>query len=180
MWMIPLSYKEFYDSHQGDKRFAWAEYYTYGGMPLVLTEKTHEEKSKYLRDMFTKTYLTNVLERHKITNDKEILEDLLNFVSSAVGSLTNPSKLGDAFKSVKKVNISAATISNYLDYFVDAFMIHKSRRFDIKGKKYIDTPYKYYFTDVGLRNAGLNFRQQEENHISLRAGAGKSIKYSLR
>lgn len=161
----PLSFREFYDAYQDEKRFAWRDYYTYGGMPLVLTKKTHEEKSKYLRDLFAKTYLTDVLERHKIANDKEVLEDLLNFVSSAVGSLTNPSKLEDTFKSVKKVNISSATISNYLDFFVDAFMIYKSQRFDIKGKRYIDTPYKYYFTDVGLRNAKLNFRQQEESHI---------------
>lgn len=161
----PLSYKEFFDAYQGDKRHAWRDYYTYGGMPIVVLKKSHEEKSKYLQDLFSKTYITDVLERNKISNDRVVLEDLLNIVSSSIGSLTNPTKLSNTFKSVANTKISAATISVYLNYFVDAFLISKAQRYDIKGKKYIDTPLKYYFTDVGLRNARLNFRQQEENHI---------------
>ncbi|MDR1953336.1 MAG: DUF4143 domain-containing protein [Clostridiales Family XIII bacterium] len=134
-------------------------------MPVVLLRKTHAEKSKYLKDLFSKTYIADVLERRKIANDKEVLEELLNIVSSSIGSLINPTKLANTFGSIKKIKISSATIGSYLDYFVDAFIICKSLRYDIKGKKYIDTPLKYYFTDVGLRNARLNFRQQEENHI---------------
>lgn len=163
--ITPLLFNEFYSAFEGDKNEAWQEYYTYGGMPAVLLRKTHEEKSKYLKDLFTKTYITDVIERNRILNDKEILEELLNIVSSSIGSLTNPTKLSKTFISVKKIKISSGTIGTYLDYFIDAFIIGKSYRYDIKGKKYIDTPLKYYFTDVGLRNARLNFRQQEENHI---------------
>lgn len=161
----PLSYTEFYNAFEGDKRNAWREYFTYGGMPLVLSKETHEEKSKYLKDLFAKTYITDVLERNKIGNDKEVLEDLLNILSSGVGSLTNPTKLANTFKSAKQTSISSATISKYLDMLIDAFIITKALRYDVKGKKYLNTPLKYYFTDVGLRNARLNFRQQEENHI---------------
>ena len=161
----PLSFSEFYNAYNGDKRHAWRDFYTYGGMPLVTTKKTHEEKSKYLEDLFLKTYITDILERNKIANDKAVIEDLLNIVSSAIGSLTNPTKLSNAFKSIRKVNVTHTTIAKYLDYFIDAFILYKAYRYDIKGKKYIDTPLKYYFVDVGLRNARLNFRQQEENHI---------------
>ena len=161
----PLTFKEFCSAYDGDKQNAWKEYFTYGGMPVVLSRTTHAEKSKYLKDLFTKTYISDVVERHRILNDKEILEELMNFISSSIGSLTNPTKLSNTFASVKKIKISAATINTYLDYFVDAFIIRKSYRYDIKGKRYIDTPLKYYFSDVGLRNARLSFRQQEENHI---------------
>lgn len=161
----PLSYAEFYNAFEGDKRSAWYEYLTYGGMPLVLSKKNHEEKSKYLKGLFAKTYITDVLERNKIGNDKEVLEDLLNILSSGVGSLTNPTKLANTFKSVKQTSISSTTIGKYLDMLIDAFIITKALRYDVKGKKYLNTPLKYYFTDVGLRNARLNFRQQEENHI---------------
>ncbi len=161
----PLTYSEFYSAFEGEKRYAWREYYTYGGMPLVLSKKTHEEKSKYLKDLFAKTYLTDVLEHNRILNEQAVLEDLLNIVSSAVGSLTNPNKLANTFQSVKQVSVTPNTISKYLDFFIDAFIMAKVFRYDIKGKKYMDTPLKYYFTDVGLRNARLNFRQQEENHI---------------
>lgn len=161
----PLTYSEFYAAFEGEKRHAWREYYTYGGMPLVLSKKTHEEKSKYLKDLFTKTYLSDVLEHNHILNEQIVLEDLLNIVSSAVGSLTNPAKLANTFQSVKQISISPNTIGKYLDYFIDAFIMHKALRYDIKGKKYMETPLKYYFTDIGLRNARLNFRQQEENHI---------------
>jgi len=161
----PLTFKEFRAAYAGDERNAWKEYFTYGGMPVVLSRKTHEEKSKYLKDLFAKTYITDVIERHRILNDKEVLEELLNIVSSSIGSLTNPTKLSNTFRSVKNIKILPMTINTYLDYFIDAFIICKSYRYNIKGKKYIDTPLKYYFSDVGLRNARLNFRQQEENHI---------------
>lgn len=161
----PLTYSEFYSAFEGEKRHAWREYYTYGGMPLVLSKKTHEEKSKYLKDLFSKTYISDVLEHNRILNEQNVLEDLLNIVSSSVGFLTNPTKLSNTFRSVKQVSISSYTIGKYLDYFIDAFIMYKAFRYDIKGKKYMDTPLKYYFTDVGLRNARLNFRQQEENHI---------------
>ena len=134
-------------------------------MPLVLSKQTHEEKSKYLKDLFTKTYISDIIERNKITNEQSVLEDLLNIISSSVGSLTNPTKLSNSFRSMKQVSITAPTISKYLDYFVDAFVINKAFRYDVKGKKYMETPLKYYFTDIGLRNARMNFRQQEENHI---------------
>ncbi len=161
----PLTYSEFYSAYSEDKRFAWREYYTYGGMPLVMSMRTHEDKSKYLKDLFSSTYLSDVLEHNRIQNEKAVLEDLLNIVSSSIGSLTNPTKLANTFLSVKQTKVSPNTLSRYLDFFIDAFILYKAYRYDIKGKKYIETPLKYYFTDVGLRNARLNFRQQEENHI---------------
>lgn len=163
--VYPLSFAEFYTSFKGDKNEAWKEYYTYGGMPLAVMKKTPEEKSKYLKDLFTGTYLKDVLERHTITNSTSDLEELLNIISSSIGSLTNPLNLSNTFKTVKKRNLAPETISTYLDYFKDAFLIDSAVRYNIKGKKYISTPLKYYFVDVGLRNARLNFRQQEENHI---------------
>ena len=161
----PLTYKEFYNAYTNDKRYAWREYYTYGGLPFILSLQTHEDKSKYLKDLFAKTYLADVIEHNKILHDTDVLEDLLNIVSSAIGSLTNPTKLANSFASIKKATVSANTISRYLDYFIDAFILYKAYRYDIKGRKYIGSPLKYYFTDIGLRNARLNFRQQEENHI---------------
>ena len=161
----PLSYKEFCDYKGENTNSTWREYITYGGMPLAVTKQTHEEKSKYLKDLFKRTYLTDVIERHNIRTNKGVLEDLLNIISSCIGSLTNPKKLSDTFKSVKNKTVTVSSISRYLDYFIDAFLISKAIRFDIKGRKYINTPLKYYFTDVGLRNARLNFRQNEENHI---------------
>lgn len=163
--VYPLSYKEFYDSYGGEKSKAWREYYTYGGMPLVTTKKTPEEKSKYLQDLFTGTYIKDVLERHKINKETSDLEDLLNVISSSIGSLTNPVKLANTFESVKHTKISSETIALYLEYFENAFLIDDATRYNIKGKKYINSTLKYYFVDVGLRNARLNFRQQEENHI---------------
>ena len=163
--VFPLSYAEFFAAYEGDKRHAWRDYYTYGGMPVVLSLDTHEEKSKYLRELFTKTYLKDVIERHTIINDTEVLEDLLNIVASAIGSFTNPAKLSHTFASEKQIKIASATIERYLDYFIDAFLLQKAERYDVKGKKYMKTPQKYYFTDVGLRNARIGFRQQEETHI---------------
>ena len=161
----PLSYEEFYLAYPEDKRHAWRDYVTYGGMPFVITRKKHEDKVKYLTDLFNKTYISDVMERNKITNDKEVLEDLLNYTASAIGSLTNPTKLENTFKTEKKLNISHATIGKYLDFFEDAYIIRKAKRYDIKGRKYIGSPLKYYYTDLGLRNARLGFRQQEETHI---------------
>lgn len=164
--IYPLSFSEFYSAvPEIEKIHAWREYFTYGGMPLVLLKQTHEEKSKYLKDLFSKTYISDIIERNKIANEQIILEDLLNIISSSVGSLTNPTKLSHTFRSMKQTSITPATISKYLDYFVDAFVINRAIRYDVKGKKYIETPLKYYFTDIGLRNARMNFRQQEENHI---------------
>ncbi len=163
--VYPLSYAEFYEAYEGEKRCAWPDYVTYGGMPLVATLATHEDKSRYLRDLFARTYLRDVVERHAVQNGESILEDLLNAVASAVGSLTNPSRLSNAFLSAQHVRISPATIARYLDYFIDAFLLSKALRYDVKGKKYLQTPCKYYFTDVGLRNARLGFRQQEETHL---------------
>ncbi len=160
----PLSFAEFYAAYSGDKHDAWKEYCIYGGMPYVLSLASHEDKSKYLTDLFAQTYLSDVLERNRV-GEPDIMEDLLNVVSSAVGSLTNPTKLSNTFLSVNKRAVSSRTINIYLNYLIDAFLLSKAYRYDIKGKKYIGTPLKYYFTDIGLRNARLNFRQTEENHI---------------
>ncbi|MCR5089016.1 MAG: ATP-binding protein [Oscillospiraceae bacterium] len=163
--VFPLSYAEFHEAYQGDKHNAWMDYQTYGGMPVVLTLSSHEEKSQYLRDLFTRTYLRDVVERNSIQNDTEILEDLLNVVASSIGSLTNPAKIANTFDSEKHLKISSATIDKYLGYFTDAFLISRAARYDVKGRKYIRTPSKYYYTDVGLRNARLGFRQQEETQM---------------
>lgn len=138
---------------------------TYGGLPRILSEVTDGDKSKYLKDLIQKTYLTDVVERNHIQNDITVLDDLLNVLASSVGSLTNPSKLENTFLSVRGRRIASATIDAYLGYFEDAYILRKARQYDLKGKRYIGTPMKYYFTDIGLRNAQLNFRQQEENHI---------------
>ncbi|MBD5486271.1 MAG: ATP-binding protein [Lachnospiraceae bacterium] len=163
--VFPLSFAEFYEAYEEDKRGAWQDYYTYGGMPVVTTLDTHEEKSRYLRDLFSRTYLKDVLERHKIVNQEEVLEILLDVLASGIGSLTNPNKLSNTFKSERRVNISPETIDHYLDYFLDAFLIQKAMRYDVKGRKYIKTPSKYYYSDPGLRNARLGFRQLEETHL---------------
>ncbi len=161
----PLSFSEFYNAYQGDKNVAWQEYYTYGGLPLVLSKKTHEEKAKYLQTLFDAIYLSDIMDRNKINNEKSVLDDMLNIVSSSIGSLNNANKITNTFKSERQVTISNYTVSKYLEYFVDAFLLYKTERYDVKGRKYINSPLKYYFSDVGLRNARLNFRQQEENHI---------------
>ena len=163
--VYPLSFAEFHEMYEGNERDAWVDYYTYGGMPIVSSLLTHEEKSQYLRDLFRRTYIKDVVERYHIQNDTAVLEDLLNITASAVGSLTNPTKLSKTFLSEKQIKISSATIDKYLDYFVDAFLIYRANRYDVKGKRYMQTPLKYYYTDVGLRNARLGFRQQEETHI---------------
>ena len=160
----PLSFREYTSAYDGTTDEAWDDFFNYGGLPLILSRKTPEEKSEYLNTLFQKVYLSDIVDRHKIRN-KEELDELVNILSSAVGSFTNPLKLARTFKSVKNKSISDKTLTNYIDYLVDAFLISKSVRYDIKGKKYIGSPSKYYFEDVGLRNARLNFRQTEENHI---------------
>ena len=161
--MYPLSFAEFMSVYSETKENGWREYVVYGGLPLVLNFKTPEEKITFLKALFEETYISDIVDRHKIRNRAE-LEELLNILSSAIGSLTNPTKLSATFKSMKQKNISAGTIKNYIDYLCDSFLIDSAMRYDIKGKKYIDTPIKYYFTDMGLRNARLNFRQLEETH----------------
>ena len=161
----PLSFAEVYEHYEGDKRNAWRDYYTYGGMPFVWTMETHEEKSRYLRDLFSQTYIRDVLERHQIKNDAEILEILLNVLASGIGSLTNPSRLSNTFESERHIRIAPDTIDNYIGYFLEAFLIQKAERYDVKGRKYIRTPVKYYYSDTGLRNARLGFRQLEETHL---------------
>lgn len=160
----PLSFSEFYSAYTGDKRDAWREYYTYGGMPYLCSLKDHRAKAGYLSGLFENIYLSDILERHSI-RDKSVLDDILDVVSSSVGSLTNPGKIADTFASVKQMKISADSVSRYLDYFIDAFILSKAQRYDIKGRKYIGSPQKYYYSDIGLRNVRLNFRQTEENHI---------------
>lgn len=161
--VYPLSFSEYYSIHQGDKNIALRDYMFYGGLPQIMAMTTHEQKKSYLENLFLETYISDIIHRNHIKSDSE-LEELLNILSSSIGSLTNPSKLADIFQSMKKVKISAPTIKNYLDYLSDSFLIDKAMRYDIKGKKYIDTPSKYYFTDLGLRNSRLNFRQIEDSH----------------
>ena len=162
--MYPLSFREFSSAYPDSEEYAWEDYYTYGGLPLILTRATDEEKAEYLINLFQKVYLSDIIDRHKIRNREE-LDELVDILASAVGSLTNPLKLSKTFKSVKNKTISDKTLKKYIDYLTDAFLVSKAVRYDIKGRKYIGSPTKFYFEDVGLRNARLNFRQTEENHI---------------
>ena len=161
--MYPLSFAEFMSVYQGTKQDGWNEYMLYGGIPLVLAFTTPDQKIAFLKSLFEETYISDIVGRHKIRNKAE-LEELLNILSSAIGSLTNPEKLSATFQTVKKKKISNSTIKRYIDYLCDSFLIDSAIRYDVKGKKYIDTPVKYYFTDMGLRNVRLNFRQIEETH----------------
>lgn len=161
--MYPLTYSEFMSVYDGDKQEGWRDYVLFGGIPLVLGFETADQKSDFLKSLFEETYISDITGRNNIRNKAE-LEELLNILSSAIGTLTNPSKLSATFKSVKNKSISKDTIIKYIDYLKDSFLIDSAIRYDIKGKKYINTPSKYYFTDLGLRNARLNFRQVEETH----------------
>ena len=161
--MYPLTYSEFMSVYDGDKQEGWRDYVLFGGIPLVLGFETADQKSDFLKSLFEETYISDITGRNNIRNKAE-LEELLNILSSAIGSLTNPNKLSATFKSVKNKTISKETIIKYIDYLKDSFLIDSAIRYDIKGKKYINTPSKYYFTDLGLRNARLNFRQVEETH----------------
>ena len=161
--MNPLSFAEFMSVYDGNKYDGWNEYVLYGGLPPVVLLPTPEQKIELLKRLFDETYVNDIVGRHKIRN-KDEFEELINILSSAIGSLTNPKKMADTFKAKKRIKLSVNTIKSYLDYLCDAFVVTRATRYDIKGKKYIDTPQKYYFSDVGLRNARINFRQIEENH----------------
>lgn len=162
--IFPLKFSEFVDAYEGNEYQAWGEYIIYGGMPLILSKANDEEKSKYLKDLFEQTYIKDIIERNNIQR-VDVINAIVNMLASAIGSLTNPKKIYDTFVSNGEKDVSLNTINSYLKCIEDAFIVNKSERYDVKGKKYILTPQKYYFSDIGLRNARLNFRQQEENHI---------------
>ena len=162
--IYPLTFKEFMEAYDGDMYRGWAEYVVYGGLPLTVTMKTEEQKISYLTNLFKETYLKDIIERHHIEKTQE-LEDLVNILASAIGSLTNPPKIEATFKSAIQSTISLNTIRQYIEHLEDAFIINKANRYNVKGRKYIGTPLKYYFEDVGLRNARLGFRQVEETHL---------------
>ncbi len=162
--VFPLSFAEYYSVFEGSKEDAWEEYIVYGGLPRVLSFESGEEKSKYLKQLFEKTYISDIVERNNVQRI-DIIDSILNMLASSIGSLTNPYKLMHTFQSNGVKDVSINTLSLYLKYLQDSFLIEKAERYDIKGKKYIQTPFKFYFSDVGLRNARLNFRQQEETHI---------------
>ncbi len=162
--IYPLSFKEFMEVYEGDEYKGWADYVTYGGLPLTVTMKTEEQKIQYLKNLFTETYIKDIVERNHIERVQE-LNDLINVLASSIGTLSNPSKIEATFKSVLQSNISLNTIRQYIEYLKDAFVINEAQRYDVKGRKYIGTPVKYYFEDIGLRNARLEFRQVEETHI---------------
>ena len=162
--VLPLAFSEFITGYEGNNEEAWNEYKTYGGLPRILSQKTNEQKSKYLKDLFERTYLSDIVERHNIQRI-DVLDSLVNILASSIGSLTNPKKLSDTFVSSSMKDVSINTITTYINYLLEAFLIEKAERYDVKGKQYISTPSKFYFSDIGLRNARLNFRQQEEDHI---------------
>lgn len=162
--VYPLSYFEFMSIYEGDKLDGWVEYITYGGLPLVVSMNSDERKTAYLKEQQKNVYINDVIERNDIKNDAELVS-LVEIISSSIGSLSNPKKLSDTFKSTAGLNIDPKTISSYLKYLEEAFLIEKADRYDVKGKKYMSTPYKFYFSDLGLRNSFINFRQYEETHI---------------
>lgn len=161
----PLSYKEFYEAYTKDKSRAWDEYINYGGLPFIMSLEDYTDKAEYLKNLFTEIYIKDIMDNNDIRSNEAILNDLLNIISSSIGSLTNPLKLSKTFKSVKNVAISSITIERYLECFCDSFLIEKAKKYDVKGKSYIESPLKYYFTDLGLRNARLNFSEIEETHV---------------
>lgn len=162
--VFPISFKEYYDFVGGDKSDAYEEYALYGGMPLVLFKKSEAEKMSYLRGLFTEVYFKDIVERYDIALP-DVLEELTDDLCSSIGSLTNASKIANTLQSVKGLKVSSTTISSYLNYLIESFLFSNAKRYDVKGKKYFEYPSKYYCTDIGLRNARLNFRQQEETHI---------------
>lgn len=162
--LFPLSFAEYMSGKGIDRQQAWQEYTMYGGLPKMLEIENEEDKAVYLRDIFKETYIKDILERNDIRNPVE-MEELLDYLASAIGGLTNPKKLADTFKSEKNVSVHPDTIKTYLDYFEDSFLINRANRYDVKGRRYISTPMKFYFTDCGLRNVRINFRQYEETHI---------------
>lgn len=162
--VYPLSFAEFRSVYEGSADEAWDAYLVYGGMPRITFLRTEEQKMAYLTNLFEETYIRDIVERNQIRNTAD-LEELVNILASSVGSLTNAAKLEHTFRSVKKSGITAKTIKSHIDCLREAFLIDRAYRYDIKGKKYINTPVKYYFTDTGLRNARLSFRQIEETHL---------------
>lgn len=162
--IYPLSFSEFCLAFDGSKEEAWEQYITYGGLPRILSFKSEIDKSNYLKQLFEKTYLSDIIERNNIQR-VDVLDSITNILASSIGSLTNPNKLVKTFESSGVKDVSINTLTTYIKYLQDAFLIERSERYDVKGKRYIQTPYKYYFTDIGLRNCRLNFRQQEETHI---------------
>lgn len=163
--VMPLSFNEFYNACNKEKEKAFNEYILFGGMPYILSLSNYDDKILYLKRLFDETYIKDIIERQNIKNSKSVIDDLLYMLSSSVGSLTNPLKIANTFKSLKNISINSLTVGNYLNYLVDSFLIEKVNRYDVKGKKYISTPLKYYFSDIGLRNALLNFTDIEEAHI---------------
>ena len=162
--VFPLSFKEYYDFTGGDRTLAYEDYALYGGMPLVLSKMTDVEKVDYLKNLFNEVYFKDIIERYNI-GLPDVLSELTDDLCSSIGSLTNASKIANTLNSIKKLKISSVTIANYLEYLTEYFLFSNAKRYDIKGKKYFEYPSKYYCTDIGLRNARLNFRQQEETHI---------------
>ena len=162
--LYPLSFAEFMEQYKGDIRNGWSLFTMFGGLPKVVLTENENDKANYLKTVIAETYIKDITERNKVLHPEE-LGELLNYLASGIGGLTNPKKLSDTFKSVKNKSLHQDTISKYLSYFEDSFLVSKSLRYDVKGKKYISTPSKYYFTDLGLRNAQLDFRQYEETHI---------------
>jgi predicted AAA+ superfamily ATPase len=162
--LFPLSFSEAYPHMNMLKDRALTTYMLYGGLPQVVLKASEEEKNEYLKTLFANTYLRDIVERYRIQTT-DILDDLLNILASGIGALTNPTKLANSFESVKQVQVNRLSIAKYLEYICDSFLVEKATRYDIKGKRYIDTPYKYYFVDCGLRNARLNFRQTEPSHL---------------
>lgn len=162
--MYPLSFKEYMSAYSGTVQAGFNEYMLYGGLPQILSYKTEEQKVRFLKSLFDETYIKDIKDRYNIRKDDD-LEELINIVASGIGALTNPSKLANTFRSEKKSAISYDTVKEYVDYLCDSFLIEKSTRYDIKGRRYINSPYKYYFMDLGLRNARINFRQSEKTHL---------------
>ena len=162
--VYPLSFAEFYSAKQGNIDDVWNEYMIYGGLPMILSRPSDEQKSKYLKDLFDETYIKDIVERNKVKNISE-LEELIDLMASSVGSLANPNRISNTFLSVKKTTVDPQTVKNYLMHLENAFLLSEVKRYDVKRRKYINTPLKYYFEDIGLRNASLNFRQLEEPHL---------------
>ena len=162
--MYPLSFSEYMSAYPGTVQAGFNEYMLYGGLPQILSYQTEEQKVRFLKALFDETYLKDIKDRYEIRKDDD-LEELINIMASGIGALTNPNKLANTFQSEKKSPLSGDTVKNYIDYLCDSFLIEKSTRYDIKGKRYINSPYKYYFMDLGLRNARINFRQSEKSHL---------------
>ena len=162
--MYPLSFREYMSVYPGSIQAGFNEYMLYGGLPQILSYNTEEQKAKFLKSLFDETYIKDIKDRYEIRKDDD-LEELINIMASGIGALTNPNKLANTFRSEKKSSISYDTVKEYIDYLIDSFLVEKSTRYDIKGKRYINSPYKYYFMDLGLRNARINFRQSERSHL---------------